>query len=364
MKGRMRRITAVVALMSLAVAGGVTGCVSGQSVKASAPKELNICIWDGLFSEDAIQKFEEENGCTVNITYIDNTDTLISKLVEGGNEYDVCDIESAYVQSFVQNGLLQEMDHSKLENEKYMEEELLQNGPVGDESLEYVVPDSNAGYTTIIYNTETCPIEITSFKDLADPALKGQVAMISSTISLYGAALESLGYSAATTNEDEIAEANELLSDIKANVKTFVSESAQAALENGECSVAYCWDYAVLCFDNEENWDHFANARIDSKYEKFIQYWGITAGCENKELAEAFINYMISPEAEAMHIDEWGQIPLCKRESIENLLPDGFYENPAIKEYEDLADRSWSVAINDEQISIMDKYYTLLMGSN
>ena len=357
---KMMSAAVVISLMSLSVAG------CGKTVDASGDlgNVLNICIWDGLFSEEAISEFEDEYDCKVNVTYIDNTDTLISKLVEGGNEYDVCDIEGAYVKSFVENGLLQTINHSLLSNEEYMEESLLESGPIGDENLEYVVPDSNAGYTTIIYNTETCPIEITSFKDLADPALKGEIAMVSSTISLYGAALEALGYSASTTVEEEIAEANELLSDIKANVKTFVSESAQSALENGECSVAFCWDYAVLCFDNEENWSKFANADIDSDYEEFIQYWGITSGCTNTELAEEFINYMISPEAEAMHIDEWGQIPLCKREAIEDLLPEGFYENPAIEEYARLADKSWSVSVDDEQISIMDTYYTLLMGSN
>lgn len=142
-----------------------------------------------MFSEDAINKFEEEEGCKVNVTYIDNTDTLISKLVEGGSDYDVCDIEAAYVKSFVDNGLIQKMDHSAITNEQY---------------------------------------------------------------------------------------------------------------------------------------------------EEFIQYWGITAGCKKTELAQKFINYMISPEAVAMHIDEWGQIPMVQRQYIEEYLPEGFYDNPAIAKYEEL----------------------------
>ena len=227
MKKSLKRVAGLLLVGCMTVAS-LAGCGSGSSgtteSSSSGDTELNVCLWDGMFSEDAINKFEEEEGCKVNVTYIDNTDTLISKLVEGGSDYDVCDIEAAYVKSFVDNGLIQKMDHSAITNEQYEEPSLLEKGPIGDENLDYVTPDSNAGFTGIIYNKETCPIEIKSFKDLADPALKGQIAMVNSTISLYGAALEALGYSASSTDEQQISEANDLLTDIKKNVKAFVGE--------------------------------------------------------------------------------------------------------------------------------------------
>lgn len=358
---KMRKMMAMLMTLALA-AGSLAGCGSSGKSSSSDSNVLNICVWDGTYSEDAIAQFEEDNDCTVNVTYIDNTDTLISKLVEGSGEYDLVDIEAAYVKTFVDNGLLQEIDHSEITNEQYVEDSLLASGPVGDEDLKYTTPDQNAGYTVILYNKETCPIEITSFQDLTNPALKGQIAMVNSTISLYGAALEALGYSADSTDEEEIKEANDLLTEIKSNVKTFVGESAVSSLENGECSVALCWDYATLCADSQDNWDKFAVADIDSNYEKFLQYWGITATSDKAELATKFINYMISPEAVAMHMEEWGGVPMVKEEYIKDLLPDGYYDNPSIAKYEELADKSWMVAVSDDQISIMDTYYTLLMG--
>lgn len=345
--------------------GAMTGCgANGTSNGKSDDKELNICIWEGCFSPDAIKKFESEKDCKVNITYIENTDSMLSKLVEGNGEYDICDIEAAYVKSFAENGLLQEMDHSALTNEKYVEPALLEKGAIGDEELKYTTPDMNAGYTAILYNTETCPMEIKSFKDLADPKLKGEIAMVNSTISLYGAALSALGYSPDSKEESEIKEANDLLVDIKKNVKAFVGESASSALMNGECSVALCWDYALLCFDDKANWDKFAIADIDSNYEKFVQYWGITSTCKKTELAQEFINFMISPEAVGMHVTEWGQVPMVQQEYVAEYLPEDFYENPCIEKYNQLADKSWLIAVDDEQINIMDTYYTLLMGGN
>ncbi len=342
--------------------GLLAGC--GTSSASADASVLNICIWEGAYSQDAIDQFEKEHDCTVNVTYIDNTDTLLSKIVEGSGEYDLVDIESAYVKAFVDNGLIQKMDDSSLTNLEYVEDYLLEEGPIGDENFEYVAPASAAGYTTIVYNTETCPIEITSFSDLADPALEGEVGMVNSTISLYGAALEALGYSASSTDENEISEANDLLTEIKANVKAFVGESALSALENGEVSVALCWDYATLCTDSEDNWDTFAVADIDSDYEKFVDYWGITSTCTNTDLAMEFINWMISPEAVAMHVESEMQLPMVSREYIEDLLPEGYYANPAIAKYEELSEKSWLIAVEDEQISLMDTYYTLLMGGN
>lgn len=363
-KGISILLTAALGTGLLAGCGSGSSSASSGSASGEGAQELSVCMWDSMFSEDAIHAFEEETGCTVNITYIDNTDTMLSRLIADSSQYDVCDIETAYVKSFVESGLLQEIDHSAIDNEQYVEPSLMETGPIGDEDMQYVVPDSNANYTTIVYNTETCPIEITSFEDLADPALEGEIAMVNSTISLYGAALSALGYEPDTVNEDEISAANDLLIEIKKNVKTFVGESAVSALESGECSVALCWDYSILCFDNEENWDRFAIADIDSDYEQFIQYWGITATSEKKDLAQEFINYMISPEAVAMHVESFGMVPMVQREYIEEYLPEGFYDNPCISVYSELADKCWTVAVDDEQIGIMDTYYTLLMGGN
>lgn len=355
-----RKIIGLFLVMTLVV-GCLSGCGSKGSSAGGKADSINILVWEGTWSEDAFKDFEKETGIKVNISYIDNTDTIISKLVEGSANYDVIDIESAYVKTFVDNDLLLKLDSSKLTNKKNIIEGI--DGAIGDEKLEYTCPDMAPGYTGIIYNKETCPIKITKFTDLTNPKLKGQIAMVNSTISLYGAALEALGYKADSTKESEIKEANELLKKIKKNVKAFVGESAVSQLENGECSVALCWDYLTLCNDSKENWDKFEMAELDSDYEYFDQYWGIPSCSEKKEAAEKFINFMLKPEELAKCYKEYGGVPLLKKEVIEKYLPKGFYDNPAIAKYEELRDKSWKIAVNDDQISLMDTYYTELMGN-
>lgn len=366
MKKKTKKIIAICLGFALMLSM-LTGCGSSDGEEKSSDSgekvELNIMVWDQDYDESVFQAFEEETGIHVNVGYIDNTDTILSKLLQGSESYDLLDMESAYIKSFVDNGLFAEIDHSKIENEKYIKEEYYK-GYTGDEEMKYTVPIVGPIYTCVLYNKETCPIEIKSFSDLADPALKDQVCMVNSTISLFGMALQSLGYSADSTNEDEIAEAAELLAKIKGNVKAFVGESAIPNLENGECSVAFCWDYMNLCNLSEENWDKYAVADIPGGAECSCPYLAIPASSEHVEEAEMLINFLLDPEQYAVSINSFGALPILEEDCLKDYLKEGFYDNPAIAVGEGLYDASWKITVNDDQINLLDTYYTKLMSGN
>lgn len=357
-KGWVPRGLAAVCAAALAVTG-MTGCgSSGDSAEAT---ELNIMVWDEDYDESVFEAFEEKTGIHVNISYIDNTDTIITKLMQGSADYDLIDLESAYIKTFVDNGLLAEIDHDAIPNEQYIREEYYK-GFTGDEDMKYTVPMVAPIYTCIIYNVETCPIEITEFADLADPALEGQVCMVNSTVSLFGMALEALGYDCGSTNEAEIAEAEELLAEIKVNVKAFVGESAVSALENGECCVAYCWDYMNLCNLSEDNWTQYAVAEVPGGAECSSPYIGIPASSTHKEEAQQLINFLLEPENYAVSTNAFGSEPILTQESLADYVDASFYENPAIQKNAELYEPSWKLAVDDAQITLLDTYYTRLMS--
>ncbi|MGN0241302.1 MAG: PotD/PotF family extracellular solute-binding protein [Candidatus Weimeria sp.] len=367
MKKRIKKLLAVM-LAGVMTVSIMTGCgsssASGDSASGSASSdELNIIIWDGTWSEDMFKDFTKETGIKVNISYISNTDELLTKLINGSVTYDVMDLENAYVQTFIKNGLLAEIDDDNIPNESNIIDDYMKEGPVGDEDFKYTVPDMAPNYTTVIYNKETCPVEIKSLKDLANPKLKGRVALVDSTISLYGAALQCLGYKADSTNENEIKEANDLLMKIKENTKAFVGETAVPQLEDGEVDAALCWDYPTLCGDSEDNWDKFGYVSLDGGVERFSQYWAISSSSTNKANAEKLINFILEPEEYAKSLTEYPLSPLEKKDLIQDYLPDGYYDSPAMSKLnEDLFDNSWEATVSEDQIDIMDTYYTQLKG--
>lgn len=344
----------------LCLAGCGTKKGSADQTEAANAKEINVMIWDSTYPDGIFEQFEDETGIHVNVSYITNTDELITKMVSGENEFDYVDVESAYVKSFVENGLLAEIDYDKIPNSKNIDDKFW--GAIGDEDNKYTMPSSDNIYSLIVYNKETCPIEIKSFADLADPALKDQVCMINSTISLYGTALESLGYSTNSTNEDEIAKANELLGKIKKNVKAFVGATAMSQLETGDCSVAFCYDYPYLMMD-KNNWEKYGVALIDSGYERSNGFVGIPANSKKKDEAEQFMNFILQPEIQSEFAQEAGQASLLKRDLMVDVMPEGYYDNPYFNMDSSIEQNSWHIAIDDAQIAIMDKYYTMLMGS-
>ena len=71
---------------------------------------------------------------------------------------------------------------------------------------------------------------------------------------------------------------------------------------------------------------------------------------------------MLEPEQYAKHTVAWGNIPVLTQDCLAEYLPEDFYENPAIEAYRALNEASWKVAVNDEQINILDTYYTKLMS--
>lgn len=369
MKATTRKFMAVglSAVFALATLGGCgfdssgTDSAKSDSDSSDGENKLNVLIWDSTYPDAVFDDFEKETGIKVNCSYITDTNEELTKLMNS-DEYDYCDIESAYVKTFEDAGILSELNYDNIPNISNVNEDYF--GAPGDEEDKYATPASAGFYTFIVYNKETCPIEITSFKDLADPALKGQLCMIDFSISLYGMALSALGYPADSTDESQISEASDLLSEIKPNVIAFTGASALSQLENGDCSVALCWDFPSLMLD-KANWDKFAVAKISTGYECSQGFLGIPKSSTRKANAEKFINYYYSPEVQAMICKDeayGGNPPLLKKDIMADFLDDSYYDTPLIEANDWAKDSAWKISISDDQMSIIDTYYTRLMS--
>lgn len=361
-KKYLKKIVAVVSVVAMSL-GMLTGCGGSSDNAASdspyAGQTLNVLTWEGDVASDTVARFEDEYGVEVNVTYVEDTNIILAKMLQGSEEYDVVDIESAYMKSFVDAGLLAPLDYDKMTNQDNINPTYIEKGPVGDESLTYSLPICGPLFTGIVVNKETCPIEITSMKDLADPALEGQIWCTNATISLYAGALQALGYSPNSNDPDELNEAQELLIQIKPNIKAFGASSV-SAMETGECSVAYTYDYNILMCDDEANWDKFQI--VQGEVLGYTQYWSIAASSDKQDLANEFINYTYSVESAKEIINEWGGVPVVKKELLTDGIPKNYFDNPMMAEFEEMWKDHEDLAASDEQAAIMDELYNELMS--
>ena len=75
----------------IALMAGLGVLAGGMAFSAAAEEtELNIYMWGDYISEDLIAAFEEENGCTVNLSFMSDNADAVNKLTAGaGSDHDL-----------------------------------------------------------------------------------------------------------------------------------------------------------------------------------------------------------------------------------------------------------------------------------
>lgn len=104
----MRRFLIATAMVTLAV-------------PAFAEGELQLFNWGNYTSPELLEKFKAETGITVTVTDYDSNDTALAKVEAGGSGFDLVVPSANYVPIWIEKGLVQELDLSKIPNHANIE---------------------------------------------------------------------------------------------------------------------------------------------------------------------------------------------------------------------------------------------------
>ena len=85
---------------------------------ASAEGVLNLYNWGNYTSPEMLAKFKEQTGITVTVTDYDSNDTALAKVEAGGAGFDLVVPSANFVKIWIEKGLIQELDLSKIPNHK------------------------------------------------------------------------------------------------------------------------------------------------------------------------------------------------------------------------------------------------------
>lgn len=284
-------VLALVMVMSLTL--GLTGCGSSGTNGV-----VNVYNWGEYIDEDLLTKFTEETGIKVNYeTYADN-ESLYSKLSSGSADYDVIIPSDYMISRMISEDMLEPLDFDNIPNFQYIDDAYkgLEYDPEDQYSVAYTW-----GTVGIIYNTTMVDYVPDSWSVLWDEDLSGQILMFSNSRDALGIALKYLGYSQNTTDPAQITEATDLLIEQKPLVQAYVMDQIFDKLEGGEAAVGpyYAGDAITMI---EENPD-LAFVVPKEGTNLFVDAMCIPKGAQNKENAEAFINFMCDPENMAQNIE-------------------------------------------------------------
>ena len=120
-------------LLALLLALPLTGCQGGQTGHS-----INVYNWGEYIDESIFDDFEAETGIHVNYKTFASNEMLYSAIKGGGNSYDVIIPSDYMVARMGEEGLLMELDYSKIPNAENIDERYLH--PAYDTEQKYSLP--------------------------------------------------------------------------------------------------------------------------------------------------------------------------------------------------------------------------------
>lgn len=299
----------------------LTGC--GGSSSSASNGELNVFVWTEYVSDAAFDAFEKETGIKVNVSTFSSNEDMLAKLKsESEGTYDVVLPSDYAIEYLIAQDKLMELDKEKLPNMKNINSAYLD--PSYDPGNVYSMP-YEGGVACIAVNKSKVDKEITSYGDLFDPELAGKIVVLDDYRAIIGMTARSMGYSMNETDDAKLAEIQDKLLTIKDNVKLYDSDSPKSALISGDCTVGMVWS-AEVALSMDENPDIEIVYPEEGAY-VFLDNWAIPTGSKNYDNALTFINFMMSPEAAKLNIEDFPY--LCPNDAALGLMGEEYVSNIA-----------------------------------
>jgi spermidine/putrescine transport system substrate-binding protein len=194
----------------------------GASKARAATGQLNIYSWPDYFSTADLEAYAKKTGVTPNISTYDSDDTMFAKVNSpAGAGFDIVIPGSSWIKQLAVKGLLEEIDHSKLDLGS-LDPHLLNRDY--DPGNKYSIP-KDWGLLGVIYNPEAVGGEIKTWEDFFQagekPGVSGKIRMSDSGWETIGPELWLQGKDWNAVGEAEIRKAAERLKSFAKHVKSF-----------------------------------------------------------------------------------------------------------------------------------------------
>ena len=295
-----KKLSALALALVLALSLCLTGCGGSDTLP------LNVYNWGEYISDgsdgslDTIHAFEDWYESTygqkvkVNYsTYASNED-LYAKLKSGAVSYDVIIPSDYMIARLKDEGMLQPLNFDNIPNYQHIHEGF--QGLYYDPDNQYSVPYTY-GVVGIIYDAnQVDPADAQGWDLMWNEKYAGKILQFNNSRDAFGTAMYKDGLDVNTTDKAQWDQALQTLLDQRPLVKGYVMDEIFNSLESGEAAIGayYAGDYFTMAEAQAENVDLQFYYPEPTNY--FIDAMCIPTGCQNQELAEIFINYMLSEE--------------------------------------------------------------------
>ena len=295
----MRRHAIILGILALAAVLGACG---------KKEETLSLLVWEGYADATFVHAFEESHHCKVVASYMGSSDELVAKLRGGSaSNYDVISPSSDVATSIVRAGLAAPLDLSKLPSYSQLSSKLRDSPLVKLNGQTYGVPFM-WGPNPLLYDTTVFAQPPDSWSVFWNPKFKGKVSVWDEFSTMYMAA-QILGYDKPdpghlyNLSDDQLEAVKKKLLELKPNIRKMWATGGELTnlFQNHEVVLAMGWPLMT----NQLRKLNFPVGETIPKENTtgWIDHLVITAASTHKELAHAFLGYMIEAQTQKLVTD-------------------------------------------------------------
>ena len=294
---KMMTLLAAILLLALCL----TGCGGKDTLT------LNVYNWGEYISDgsedsfDTIREFEKwyENtyGQKVKVnysTYASNED-MYSKISSGAVSYDVIFPSDYMIARMAEENLLLPLDFENIPNYQYIDNTF--KGLYYDPQNQYTVPYTY-GIVGVIYDANVVDAaDIGGWDLMWNEKYADRIVQFNNSRDAFGTAMYKLGLDVNASDKATWDQAYQELLAQRPLVYSYVMDEIFNMMESGEAAIGayYAGDYFTMVDAQAENVD--LQFYYPEQTNFYVDAMCIPACAQNKELAEIFINFMLSEEA-------------------------------------------------------------------
>ncbi|MBR5342379.1 MAG: spermidine/putrescine ABC transporter substrate-binding protein [Oscillospiraceae bacterium] len=297
----MKKILSALLVCAMLLAlTALAGCGSKDTLT------LNVYNWGEYISDGsegslntvkAFEKwYEAEYGQKVKVnytTYASNED-MYAKLSSGAVSYDVVIPSDYMIARMISEDMLLPLNFDNIPNYQYIDQSF--RGLYYDPTDAYSVPYTY-GVVGVIYNAAVVDeADVGGWDLLWNQKYSGEILQFNNSRDAFATAQYKLGID---VNSTDRADWDKALAELKAQaplVKSYVMDEIYNMMESGEAAIGayYAGDYFTMVDAQADGVDLQFYYPDPTNF--FVDAMCIPKGCQNQELAEIFINYMLSEE--------------------------------------------------------------------
>jgi spermidine/putrescine transport system substrate-binding protein len=261
-------------------------------------KELVVYNWGNYLNEANVKAFQQEFGVTVRATdFYESNEEMIAKLKGGAGGYDLVAPTGGYIEAMAKEGLLLKLDHKRFPNLSNVDSKFI--GFQWDPNNDYSVP-KDWGTTGFGYLSDKVQGEMKAWADFyaMAPTYSKKYTVLDSMYEVLGSALKKRGFSYNSVDEAEVDAATDDIIKLKPHIAAVTSLDYRQLMSRADAYVSLGWNGDFFYVLEDQPSVKYVIPSEGTEY--WVDTWAIPASAPHPNLAQEFINWILTPERQGV----------------------------------------------------------------